>query len=299
MIAPLQVPNSSRTLRLWPGVAAVALLWLARFGLKAVIPGFAGFARGMIGGMIGAAAVVAWWLFFSRARWPERVGALVLMIAALGATWLVKHESMGPLWLIGYALPVLCLAFILTILIYRKNRAEVQGWEIRWGIVGRIVGTAFGAALLSVIAREYTAPLIAVLVLIAVGFTLAGRRLRVTIPNLVGVAAISGFMGTVASIGGPPLALLYYDQTGGRIRGTLSGIFIVGSVVAVFSLTLIDRFGQAELLAALAMTPAIFIGYFLSRSVSGFLERGYLKPAVLTVSAAASLFILGRYLFAG
>jgi hypothetical protein len=32
--------------------------------------------------------------------------------------------------------------------------------------------------------------------------------------------------------------------------------------------------------------------------VSVFLDRGFLKPAVLTVSAAASIFILGRYLFA-
>jgi outer membrane protein assembly factor BamB len=101
-----------KPLRLWPGVVCVVLLWLARFGLKAVVPGFKGFALGAQGGLIGAAAVVLWWLFFSRAAWVERLGAIVLMILGLGAAWILRHESMGPFWLAAYAIPVLCLAFV-------------------------------------------------------------------------------------------------------------------------------------------------------------------------------------------
>ncbi len=101
-----------KPLRLWPGVVAVVLQWLARFGIKAVVPGFQGFAWSAQGGLIGAVAVVVWWMFLSRAAWTERLGAMVLMIAAMGATWGLKHESMGPFWLVAYAIPVLCLAFV-------------------------------------------------------------------------------------------------------------------------------------------------------------------------------------------
>ena len=101
-----------KPLRLWPGAVAVVLLWLARFGLKLVVPGFEGFRLAMMGGFLGVLAVVGWWAFLSRARWFERLGAIALMIVALGATWRLKHESMGPLWLLGYAVPVLCLAFV-------------------------------------------------------------------------------------------------------------------------------------------------------------------------------------------
>jgi outer membrane protein assembly factor BamB len=111
-IAQTDQPTPRKPLRLWPGVAAVALLWLARFGLKAAIPGFKGFALAMQWSFGAAAAVLLWWLFFSRARWLERLGAVVLMGAGLGATWLLRHESMGPLWLVGYAVPVLCLALV-------------------------------------------------------------------------------------------------------------------------------------------------------------------------------------------
>jgi len=114
------VPTKQKPLRLWPGVAAVVLLWLARFGLKIVIPGFEGFSLGIMGGFIGALAVVLWWVFFSRAAIIERWGAIVLMIVAIFATWFLKHESMGPLWIAGYVVPVLCLAFVAWAVVSRR-----------------------------------------------------------------------------------------------------------------------------------------------------------------------------------
>jgi outer membrane protein assembly factor BamB len=112
--------NPRKPLRLWPGVAAVVLQWLARFGIKAVVPGFRGFAWSAQGGLIGAVAVVVWWVFFSRAAWAERLGAIVLMIAAMGATWGLRHESMGPFWVVAYAIPVLCLAFVVSAVASRR-----------------------------------------------------------------------------------------------------------------------------------------------------------------------------------
>jgi len=203
---------------------------------------------------------------------------------------------LNPLFVPG---PVLALAFILTILIFRRNRAEVVFNEVKWGIAGRIIGTIAGASLLSVLAREYTAPLIALLVLLALAFIARGRRLALTVPNLIGIATLSGFMGTVASIGGPPLALLYYEQSGSRIRGTLSGIFIVGAVVAIVSLAVIGRFGSDELTISACLTPALITGYLLSSVSSRILDRGYLQPTILVISGAAAAFILVRFFVFG
>jgi outer membrane protein assembly factor BamB len=111
VIAPA-VETRQKPLRLWPGVVAVVLLWLVRLGLKLVVPGLQGFLSAMLGGLAGALLVLVWWMFLSRAPWSERLGALVLIIVALSAAWLFKDPSMNPVWLIGYAVPVLFLAFV-------------------------------------------------------------------------------------------------------------------------------------------------------------------------------------------
>lgn len=107
-------PAVQRPLRLWPGVLAVALQWLVRFGLPLVVPD--AMAIAVIGGLVGGLAVFVWWAFFSRAPHLERWGGLGLMAAALVVTPRILHPSiatgmMGMMFVV-YATPVLCLALV-------------------------------------------------------------------------------------------------------------------------------------------------------------------------------------------
>ena len=46
---------------------------------------------------------------------PALTAALAIAVisaATLAGAWFFKHESMGPLWLLGYAVPSLCLALV-------------------------------------------------------------------------------------------------------------------------------------------------------------------------------------------
>ncbi len=115
-------PTSQKPLRLWPGVVIVALQWLAWLGLPIVVPEAT--LYGVLGGLIGAVAVAAWWVFFSRAHRSERWGALVLVIVALVATPRFLHESvaegnMGFQFFL-YVLPVLSLAFVVWAVASRR-----------------------------------------------------------------------------------------------------------------------------------------------------------------------------------
>ena len=101
-------------LRLWPGVVAVVLQWLVRFGVPIAVPEATAFA--VIGGFLGGLAVLVWWLFFSRAPRLERWGAVVLMIVALAATPRILHPSiatgmMGMMYVV-YVVPALSLALV-------------------------------------------------------------------------------------------------------------------------------------------------------------------------------------------
>ncbi|HKR10622.1 MAG TPA: PQQ-binding-like beta-propeller repeat protein [Pyrinomonadaceae bacterium] len=107
-------------LRLWPGVAAVVLQWIFRFGVKELFPGITGFGYAVMGSLACAAIFLLWWMFFSRARWRERFGALAVIAVAIAASWFLKHESMSLAWLLAYAVPVLCLAFVIWAVATRR-----------------------------------------------------------------------------------------------------------------------------------------------------------------------------------
>ncbi len=106
--------DRDQQLRLWPGVAAVVLQWLIRFGTPVVAPDATVFA--VIGGLAGGLAVLVWWAFFSRVPYFERWGAVVLIIAAVAATPRILDPSivggmMGMMFRI-YVIPGLSLALV-------------------------------------------------------------------------------------------------------------------------------------------------------------------------------------------
>ncbi len=86
--------NRARPLRLWPGVVIVTLQWLLMFVVPVVVPDalFYGLMAGLFGGGL---AIVLWWVFFSRAHWYERLGAIVLMAGSLYATRSIVHVSIA------------------------------------------------------------------------------------------------------------------------------------------------------------------------------------------------------------
>jgi outer membrane protein assembly factor BamB len=128
----------NKPLRLWPGVVAVAVLWLARFGLPMVAPDLAMYSI-IVGAPLGILAFIIWWAFFSRAPHVERWGAFALMIVALLATSPILHKSiatgmMGMMFYI-YALPLLALAFVVWALVSRR----LAVWPRRIAMVASIL----------------------------------------------------------------------------------------------------------------------------------------------------------------
>lgn len=103
-----------KPLRLWPGVVAVTLQWMAWVVAPVVLP--EGGIVAFLGAAIAGLAIVVWWLFFSRAPWLERIGALVLMVAGVAATFRFVHPSIATgsmgMMLPIYSIPALSLALV-------------------------------------------------------------------------------------------------------------------------------------------------------------------------------------------
>jgi outer membrane protein assembly factor BamB len=118
-----------RPLRLWPGVVFAVVLVLGRYVIPLIAPEAEIFSwpLGLIAifaGMLSAVGIVVWWMLFSRAPWPERLGAIILLIVAVVALTPIVHVSirtgnMGYM-LIFYSVPILSLAIVVWAVATRR-----------------------------------------------------------------------------------------------------------------------------------------------------------------------------------
>jgi outer membrane protein assembly factor BamB len=90
----LTEPSARRPLRLWP-LMVIAVLYAGIVFVPPIAFPDADLPGIMLGGIASALLVVLWWLFFSRARWIDRLGALVVMIGAVVLTRMAVDPSIA------------------------------------------------------------------------------------------------------------------------------------------------------------------------------------------------------------
>ena len=192
--------------------------------------------------------------------------------------------------------PILASGFLLSFLMVCRERQELNLFEVKWGVVGRVIGTFIASLTLSQLPQDQAAIAAGLAILLAVGLSFSGLSVEPAIGTLLGAGTVSGIMGTLASVGGPPMALLFQKQKGPQLRATMSGYLLLGGLASVLGLVFVGSFRMPEVQATLLFLPAILIGYVLSRRMVSLLDGGYTRGAVLIVSAASSVVLLVRTL---
>jgi uncharacterized membrane protein YfcA len=174
---------------------------------------------------------------------------------------------------------------------WREKRAlDFKG--LRWALVGTLGGMAAGSLLLVRLSQSMFAIWCAVMILLAVGISLAGWSVRRVPGTLLAAGLIAGVMGILTTTSGPPIALIYQDANGTQLRSTISGFFLATAPVALVILALAGRLGAAQIPLTLALLPGILLGYLLSHRILPFIDRGYTRPIVLTIAALSAIAIL-------
>jgi ACR3 family arsenite transporter len=99
-----------------------------------------------------------------------------------------------------------------------RERGSIIWPEVGIGMAGRLVGVACGALVLSLLVDRKAFMLVfGIMVGVAVLLSLSGWRWKFSTSSLVAMGWLSGLMGTITSVGAPPLALIYQDrQPAGR-----------------------------------------------------------------------------------
>ena len=108
--------------------------------------------------------------------------------------------------------------------------------------------------------------------------------------------AASGVMGTATAIGGPPMALVWQRNSGARLRGTMSGFFLVGSAMSLCALAATGAIHSRTMWGFAVFIPAAVIGYLISRPLNKLLDPKRLRWLAIGVSTLGAVVLIGREL---
>jgi uncharacterized membrane protein YfcA len=191
---------------------------------------------------------------------------------------------------------LIMLATMLTLLVVLREHQHIDLAGTGWALAGRVPGTIAGALLLAVLPERALAIMLAGVVLAGVALTSAGWIPAPHRRNLVLAGATSGVLGTATSIGGPPMALVWQNTSGARLRGTMSGFFLVGSVMSIVVLAFIGAVDRSTVVSFAALVPACVVGYALSRLINRLLDHRRQRHAAIAISAIGAIVLIVRQL---
>ena len=196
--------------------------------------------------------------------------------------------------LFPWAVPVtpLLLALPMTLLMSAREWRSIDlgGFALITG--GRLVGTVAGVVLLVVAPKGYLSVLTGLLILAAALGSFFRPDFKVNDGTRLAGGLASGVVGTVAALGGTPLALVYQDRSGAELRSTLAISFILGIVMSLVGLALAGKVEGRHAVLALQLLPGMLAGLWASRWVVERLDERWLRPAVLAFAAVAGVVIV-------
>jgi uncharacterized membrane protein YfcA len=193
--------------------------------------------------------------------------------------------------------PATVASAALNLMTLYRTRGGPADWRgVRWAGLGLIPGTLAAGVLLAAMPARLLAVTVGVLVLLAVVVSLTGVKVRRNLPSLLAIGTLSGFMGTVATVGGPAMALAYQHDSGPVIRATLNRFFLAGTIIAMAVLIPAGHLDRDHVLAGLVMVPGVAVGYLAAQRLHERIDAGWARPAVLTVAAVSSIAVLFREL---
>lgn len=175
-----------------------------------------------------------------------------------------------------------------------REISHVQWNEVVTGAFGRLAGVLAGSLLLASIPDKKIFMLtFGTMVGLAVLLSASGWRIAFNRFSLIAMATVSGLMGTITSVGAPPLALIYQNRPSAEARPTLAAFFAVGCALSLAGLHLAGWAGWHDLALALFMVPPMMIGMVTGKRFQSRFDRRY-RPAMLAVAAVAAVILIAR-----
>lgn len=175
-----------------------------------------------------------------------------------------------------------------------RDRAAAEVRLAGWALLGSIPGSVAGALVVDAAGDRALDWWVAAIVLALVGLSVARPDFGATPRALGGAGLVSGFCGTVSSVGGPPVALALQHEPSRTARGTLAAYFLPSAVISIASLAAFGAVERQAVLFGVAAIPAAGLGFALSSPLVRHLDGRSIRPFVLALSAASAAALVAR-----
>lgn len=190
--------------------------------------------------------------------------------------------------------PQLVAVLPLTMGIALREWPAVEVRSTLWIFAGRVPGAFLGVLLLETLSEPSLDILMALMVIVGLALVVSRGTFRRSSVSEAAAGLASGTMAMVSAIGGPPLAILYRNDTGPTVRANLALVFAIGVCITLTVRTAAGEVTLTETLIGLAFVPAVALGLYVSRGLLPRVEGPVLRNAIVAVAGAAALMLLAR-----
>ena len=189
----------------------------------------------------------------------------------------------GPMIVAGGAVSLLAA-------IREFRRIDFRGAAFAVG--GRIPGAIVAGLVIGLLPASTFAVLFALLIIAAAALSVTGWRVRATPVSLAVAGFGSGVMGTITSVGAPPMGIVLQNAEPGTLRATVGAFLLAGAVVSLAVLAWAGRFGAHEMRMGLLLVVPMAIGFAISTPLVRRVDARTMRALVLGISALSAVVLL-------
>lgn len=166
--------------------------------------------------------------------------------------------------------------------------------DLIYAYFGRLIGSFMAMPLifLTLGTNNYLI-IFGILLLVATYMSIKKWNIVANKKNITIAGTISGLMGTLTGIGGPPMALVYQNSSARKVVATLNMFFGVGALFSVILFIYYDLINLPEVMKSIYLSPALIIGTFIGRRemVKKFVDKN-LKNLIIAVCFVSAFVII-------
>lgn len=214
----------------------------------------------------------------------QSTGGIGFAMFAAPIVALVRPDMVpGPMILVGGLVS-------LMIAVREFRNIDLRGVAIAVG--GRIPGAIVAGLVIGLLPRTTFGIFFALLVLAAVALSVSGWRVQATPVSLAVAGFGSGVMGTITSVGAPPMGIVMQNMQPAPLRASIGAFIFAGSVVSLTVLAQAGRFGAHEIQAGLLLIVPMALGFWISTPLVRRVNARRMRRLVLGLTALSATILL-------